>query len=159
MGGKGSGGQRSGAGRPRISAVPARRRHEAEKGADPVAPQVVQDAPVATSAGFLTIWNDLAPRATAEGTLVESTQAEFRAMVELAVEHRRCHKALTEASTGQDSYLGLLRIYLPLTQRLEAKMRAFRLAPMGKPIATEKPKQKSALDRLKEQRHTLHAIK
>lgn len=116
-------------------------------------------APVLADASFREIWDELAPLAKAEGTLVDSTQAEFRALVELAVEHRRCHSKLLLLPAGEKGHLELLRIYLPLTQRLEGKMRAFRLAPMGKPINTEKDKPKSALDRLKEQRQNLHAVK
>lgn len=104
-------------------------------------------------------WEVLAPAATAAGTLVATTAADFRELCRLHVHVAQAHAEFTKV--GWNEYgLKLERAYRGAVQRLEAKMRAFRLAPIGKeiaPPAQEKPK--SALEILQAQRAKLVAVK
>lgn len=105
------------------------------------------------------VWDELAPRATDQGTLVPETAFEFRTLCEIAVEQRKCLCAAEEEGFTQ---LGLKigAHYRGLTQRLETKLRAFKLAPMGKEIvAPAKDKPLTALEKLKQQRQGIHAVK
>lgn len=170
MGGKGSGGSRVGAGRKPwkhaarvVTGGDAGQGGSASQSAS--APAV---APAAAAAKVMrpklvpavrAVWDALAPQATEQGTLVQATAFEFRVMCELVVEHRECLKALQKEKFTQ---LGLKigAHYRGLTQRLETKMRAFKLAPMGKEIAPPaKDKPLTALERLKLKRQNLHAVK
>jgi hypothetical protein len=105
------------------------------------------------------VWDELAGRATAEQTLTASTVSEFVSLCELTVQHRACLAALEKAGIDSDKGLGLARVYATLTQRVEGKMRAFRLAPMGKPLGSTQEKPKTALERLRDQRQGIHAVK
>jgi hypothetical protein len=104
-------------------------------------------------------WALLAPAAIAAGTLVATTLADFRELCRLHVHTQAAYAEFTKV--GWNEYgLKLERAYRGAVQRLETKMRAFRLAPIGKeiaPPAQEKPQ--SALDRLHAQRAKLHAVK
>lgn len=95
-------------------------------------------------------WDALAPLAAEQGTLVPATALEFRLLCEVAVQQQR---ALRNIASGYGAYSNLTKI-------LEGKMRAFRLAPMGKEIAApQKDKPMTALERLRLKGQGLHAVK
>lgn len=170
MGGRGSGGTRVGAGR-----KPWKQQARVVQGGDASAgghaePKAQNPEPatktLATavvrpklSPAVRAVWDALAPRAVEQGTLVPATAYEFRTLCELAVQQRECLKACQEE--GFTEYgLKIGTHYRGLTQRLEGKLRAFKLGPMGKEIAApagEKPM--TALERLKMKRQGLHAVK
>jgi hypothetical protein len=95
-------------------------------------------------------WDELAPLALEQGTLVPATALEFRLLCEVAVQQQR---ALRNIASGYGAYSNLTKI-------LEGKLRSFKLAPMGKEIAAP-PKEKpmTALERLKMKGRGLHAVK
>ena len=105
------------------------------------------------------VWDGLAPKATARGTLTGETAYAFAVLCRLCVQVDKVHAALElEGLTPDGRYLA--RLYLGLVQRQETQLRAFRIAPEGKAIApVEAPKAKSAFERLKDQRQGLHAIR
>ena len=153
MGGKGSGGRRPGAGRRPSGSV-----GEWPTGAAVVLPVSGPSQPVVVdgiarpemSDEVALFWDALAPLAAERGTLLPTTAYEFRVMCELAVQQRR---ALANIESGYGAYA-------TLTKLLEGKLRAFKLAPTGRETgAPAKEKPKSALDRLKEQRRGLHAVR
>jgi hypothetical protein len=153
MGGKGSGGPRVGAGRKPWKKDAAVYRGQ---GADAAVAAPIVTRPAGMSAAVARVWDALAPLAEREGTLVVATAFEFLQMCQLAVQQGRAHTEL-EAAKGDD-WLRIEKAYRGLTQRLETKLRSFKLAPMGKeiiPVGASKPK--SALERLREQ--GLHAVK
>ena len=95
-------------------------------------------------------WDALAPLAIEQGTLVPATAFEFRLLCEVAVQQQR---ALLNIASGYGAYSNLTKI-------LEGKLRSFKLAPMGKELsAPAKDKPMSALERLKQQRQGIHAVK
>jgi hypothetical protein len=105
------------------------------------------------------MWDRFAPLATAQCTLVPAMVPEFEAMCELAVLQAMALKRFRREGFTEFG-LKVERSYRGLTQRLEIKMRAFRLAPMGKEIApTAKDKPLSPLERLKLQGQNLRAVK
>ena len=120
-------------------------------------------APIEPPKGLTTteraVWQCLAPQATAAGTLVPATAADFRELVRLHVHVERTHAEFLRA--GWNEYgLKLERAYRGAVQRLEAKMRAFRLAPIGKeiaPPADEKPQ--TAFERLQADRAKLTLVR
>ena len=86
------------------------------------------------------VWDELAPLALAARTLVPATAGELKSLCALEadlaeVKAERRREGLT--IRGQM----LMRTYLMLVQRVEAKRRAFKLAPMGKDmVPPDKPK-------------------
>src|SRR4051812_38999916 len=167
MGGKGSGGLRPNAGR-----KPWKHRASVLRADAPVSPSHVPSAPPVLSvpaavtkpdglsAEVSLVWDVLASVATAEGTLVAATAYEFRELCELAVQQARVRDRFAAEPQITEFSLKLEKAYRGLTQRLEQKLRAFKLAPMGKEIAPaagrEKPK--SALEQLKDRRKGLHVV-
>lgn len=126
---------------------------ETTAAAGPVTP------PKGLSKPELEAWRLLAPAAIAAGTLVATTAADFRELCRLHVHVEAAHAEFQKV--GWNEYgLKLERAYRGAVQRLEAKMRAFRLAPIGKeiaPAAEEKPQ--SALEKLHAQRASLRVVK
>lgn len=170
MGGRGSGGTRIGAGRKpwknqarvvagggdTTAATPEPRTLNPE----PRSSEPSKVARPKLSPAVRAVWDALAPQAVAQGTLVPATAFEFRTLCELAVEQKRCLKAY-EAEGFTDLGMKMGAHYRGLTQRLETKLRAFRLAPMGRELAPPAGKEKplSPLEQLKRQRQNLHAVK
>jgi hypothetical protein len=71
-------------------------------------------------------------------TLVPATVEDFRVLCELTVEAAavlRARRAVSWETHGPK----LANVYRGLVQRLESKMRAFRLAPMGKEMVAPVP--------------------
>lgn len=82
-------------------------------------------------------WRVAALLAIERGTLVEATVPAFRMLCELEA------KKIVVGDLIDKGALGGLRIYLQLCKQVEGLMGRFCLAPFGKPIKAEKPKQKS----------------
>jgi hypothetical protein len=127
------------------------------------APAQKADPPVEASTGLpadvQAVWDALAPRATAEGTLVPSTEAAFRLMCELAAHQAKAQMELAVLGFTPDG-LKVQKVYAALTRLVVEQMRAFRVAPIGKsiaPVANEKPM--SPLERMKAKRQGLRAVK
>lgn len=79
------------------------------------------------------VWDQWAEHARLAGTLTPATVEDFRDFCELVVEVKAIRderRAEGYSSRG----LALAREYRALMVRVEAKRRAFRLAPMGKPM-------------------------
>lgn len=114
-----------------------------------------QKAPAPLPADVDKVWEALAPLAADEATLTPSTEHAFRELCRWIVQMELGWAA---QSAGKDVNMSLM---LALAKLVEGGMRSFRLAPFGKPHDAGKPKAKtqSALDRLKEQRQGLHAVK
>lgn len=96
-------------------------------------------------------WDVFAPLALAQGTLVPATVYELKLTCEVAVQQQR---ALANIASGYGGYASLTKI-------LEGKLRAFRLAPMGRELAPPSGREKplSPLEKLKQQRQGIHAVK
>jgi len=86
------------------------------------------------------VWDDLAPLALAARTLVPGTAGDLKALCTLEVEMAEVLAARRlEGWTALG--MGLERTYLAIVQRVEAKRRGFKLAPMGKDmVPPETPK-------------------
>jgi hypothetical protein len=152
---------RPGAGRRprRLSAVPAPIEALKSDAAPAAVSPVVVQKPDGLKKPVSAMWDRFAPLATAQGTLVPAMVPEFEAMCELAVLQAMALKRFRREGFTEFG-LKVERSYRGLTQRLEIKMRAFRLAPMGKEIApTAKDKPLSPLERLKLQGQNLRAVK
>lgn len=158
MGGRSStsgwGGPRDGAGRkqrqPKVPTVLAPVVPPVASGSGVVRPEMPADA--------VTVWNRLAPDAEAAGTLTPATAYAFGQLCQLAV---RQQKAGVEADVQGLTDVGMrvLKVYLAATALLDARMRAFRIAPKGEPlVAAQQAKPKSALERLKEQGRSLRVV-
>lgn len=136
MGGKGSGGLRVGAGRPRknqIVGFAAVIGSSAGTGGVDLMP-----APAGIGEKTAAHWNRLGPHAVAARTLVEATAGDFLELCELLVEADDV-RAERRAEGWTARGLCLSKEYRGLVQRAEAKLRAFRLAPMGKEMIAAKP--------------------
>jgi hypothetical protein len=138
MGGVGSGGMRVGAGpKPKTKDAhwlggDAGKRGMAGAGpAAPAEPVVVIAPPVALGEQARGVWEALAPHACAARTLTEATVRDFRELCELVVDMDAA-RAARRAEGWTDMGLRLATAYRGLVQRVEAKMRAFKLAPIGK---------------------------
>jgi len=166
MGGKGSGGVRLNAGRPRQAGSVRQQRHLRHTG-KPAAPVVTvrRPPPVAVSkpkdlpAGQSSVWKALAPHALAARTLTPATAWHFRELCEAIVLKRDMARILeadglmqNRLSTKMDETGGgeqvfeskahpLIARWTALLVRVEAGLTRFRLAPMGKELApVEEPK-------------------
>lgn len=95
-------------------------------------------APEGITAATRDHWNDLAPHAVAARTLVEATAADFLELCELLAEK---DDVLAERRAEGWTIRGvaLAKEYRGLVQRAEAKLRAFRLAPMGREMVAAAP--------------------
>ena len=86
------------------------------------------------------VWDELAPLALAARTLVPATAGDLKTLCALEVEMAEvlaCRRAEGWTSEG----LQFAKEYRGLVQRVEAKRRAFKLAPMGKDMTPpEQPK-------------------
>jgi len=160
MGGKGSGGVRLNAGRPRQAGSVRQQRHLRHTG-KPAAPVVTvrRPPPVAVSkpkdlpAGQSSVWKALAPHALAARTLTPATAWHFRELCEAIVLKRDMARILeadglmqNRLSTKMDETGGgeqvfeskahpLIARWTALLVRVEAGLTRFRLAPMGKELA------------------------
>jgi hypothetical protein len=169
MGGKGSGGARPGAGRRRKSqsdgALTGSRRTRsraatnqtpnqkasvpAAPGAPPpaasVVPLEIPQPPGSLTLDELAEWNDLAPRAATEGTLIDSTRYALRDLCQLRVLRDRLLRRVGDdgdiviGAQGQQAAHPLLTRITTLSQRVEAGMVRFKLSPQGKELETAKP--------------------
>jgi hypothetical protein len=151
MGGKGSGGARPGTG-PKPKAAHTAHVHGSrrQRGAKPVEvpPITLIPAPSDLTEAQLAVWNELAPQACAERTLVASTIRAFRDLCE-AIVLKQSMAAAIEANgltylkvtidgAGQEhteqKANPLLSQHRGMMQRVETGMLRFRLSPMGKEI-------------------------
>lgn len=164
MGGRGSGGQRVGAGRKSKDSRAhflggnAGRRTKVTSAKDVALAEVsapAVDAPVDLSSAELAIWNDLAPHATAAKTLVPQTIGAFRDLCEAIVLKR---EMIAQVKLDGMTYLKvsvdgagvehneikahpLISQHRGMMQRVEAGRARFKLSPIGKEmIEIEKPK-------------------
>ena len=143
MGGKGSGGTRIGSGpKPKSAASHVlagtdKAKHRAAV-AEPLPVEFVHE-PAELTREAAEVWRTLAPLAMQARTLTAATAHDMRELCELVVEMRGCLAARRTLGWTADS-LGLAREYRGLVQRVEAKMRGFRLAPIGKEMAEAAPK-------------------
>lgn len=132
------GGARIGAGRPRNSerenwlAGQARKTGEAPL---PPAPLPPVDVPEGLPDAERAIWLELAPHALAARTLTVATAGDFAALCRLEVEAAGVLEARRIEGWNRKG-LEFAKEWRSLVQRLENKRRAFRLAPMGKPMET-----------------------
>lgn len=147
MGGVGSGGRRPGAGRkPRSEAEKALRgpSHHAKVLPHPSAPPVEpaaakpprfdeSQAPNDLNPEERAVWLELAPHATANGTLTDATSLGFRLLCRNVVLERQFSASVMDR--GCANHRGLI-------QRIDAELLRFNLAPCGKPVAApaEAPK-------------------
>jgi hypothetical protein len=139
------GGARLGAGRPRNDdrarwlGGDAGRRSETHA-PRPLPPIQPVDAPTDLTPEEVAIWERWAPLAQAERTLTPGTVGDFAALCRLEVEMAAVLlERRTEGWTKRG--LSLAKEYRGLVTRVENKRRAFRLAPMGKPLEpAEAPK-------------------
>lgn len=161
MGGKGSGGKRVGAGRkPKMKVVPPSKHpvtapkvpstNSDAGGSDPIEEF---DAPDDLSADERKVWLKLAPHAFKRHTLTRATAMSFEMLCRNIVIERTLAKDVEQV--GGANHRGII-------QRIDAELLRFDLSPNGKPhgdVAGEKPKVQSALERLKERRQALHAVR
>lgn len=141
MGGKGSGGRRSRAGRPRKSAEEhavtgdAGRRGRVLQLANVPAPPVVEefDAPNDLTVDERHVWMALAPHAFQNGTLVPASGLAFSLLCKNIVRERKYGESLTDC--GSANHRGLI-------QRVEGGLDAFDLRPKGRRMASAEPVQK-----------------
>lgn len=145
MGGKGSGGNRPGAGRKPKSAEERRLAgnagHRGRVLAHPSVPATSVAAPIATIPAPLPVvdeadapndldmderrvWMELAPLAMAQGTLTPSKSFAFRLLCRNIVLERRYASSVTDA--GGASHRGMI-------QALDRELLRFGLSPCGKP--------------------------
>lgn len=143
MGGRGSGGMRLGSGaKPKSQAQhwltgDAGGRGLGAKDAKPAAPLPIPAAPMHLAEPAKGVWEQLAPFATEARTLTPATMLDFEELCELVIEMRGARQA-RQAAGWTDEGLKFAPTYRGLVQRVEGKMRSFRLAPIGKEMpATE----------------------
>jgi len=104
------------------------------------------------------VYEELAPRAREQGTLIPATEIEFRTLCRHVLIQRRVARSLLQAKKIDQHWRQLERSYDSITRRLEVKLRSFRLAPMGNPmIAPQKPAQTS-LEAIRARRQGLKAV-
>lgn len=147
MGGVGSGGFRVGAGRKKKNQTQhwlggdAGKRGLGKRGkkAPPPPDTTVIAPPWTLDEKTRNVWESLAPHACTARTLTPATTRDFRDLCELVVDLDGVRVAMRQAGWTDDG-LRLATTYRGLVQRVEAKMRAFRLAPIGREMATEAPK-------------------
>ena len=151
MGGKGSGGRRSRAGRPPKSieghfvAGTARGdvarilAHPRASMGEPAGPPEIFDPPAMLSADERALWLALAPQAFRAGTLTRATELAFVLLCRNIVLERDYGKSVTDRGTA--NHRGMI-------QRVEGGLDAFRLRPQGRPMpSAQVAKPASKLDR------------
>jgi hypothetical protein len=141
-----SGGQRVGAGRPRkheaarwlAGSRRTRAAQKAEVPTVPLAPLPEVDLPAKLSAREQAVWDELAPLALAARTLIPATAGDLAALCALEVEMADVlAERRKEGWTARGLFLA--KEYRGLVQRVEAKRRGFKLAPMGKDMVPPEP--------------------
>ena len=153
MGGKGSGGRRTGAGRkPKLAAVPAPvKPPSTNSDAGGAEPFEEFDAPDDLTREERAVWLKLAPHAFQRRTLTRATAYQFELLCRNIVLERR--QASDPEQVGGANHRGLI-------QRVDAELLRFDLAPNGKPHgqvgAPEKPK--TNLEKLKERRAAMKVV-
>ncbi len=151
MGGFGSGGSRSGAGRKRkprhlrLIDGGADRRDGGGEPPDPPLASVPVEPPASLTTVGLGIWHEFAASAHAAGTLTATTRHSFAELCEITASCRELYQRLQPAmdATGQPRVLlrmsekqemACRREYRNLSRDLHARMKDFRLAPFGKEL-------------------------
>lgn len=155
MGGFGSGGSRSGAGRKRK----AKRLRLIDGGADrrgaggdppdeppPSSTPPVVEPPATLTPAALEIWRDWAADAHEAGTLTRTTRHSFAELCEIAAACRELHarfQVAVDPTTGQlrallqmsaKEEMACRREYRNLSKEKHLRMKDFRLAPFGKEL-------------------------
>lgn len=145
MGGKGSGGNRIGAGRKSKDAAAvwlsgnAGKRTRASASAPSIAPVSVE-MPSDLPELHQDVWQRLAPKALAQLTLTPATVDAFRDLVEAIVVRDGLLAAIHQSGyMDKDGKHPLLTDWRGVRQQVQTAMKEFRLAPLGKPMA-EGPK-------------------
>ena len=182
MGGVGSGGGRTHAGRKPLDANLASVRGSRDRGTRPstdvlaaaVADLPVVDAPADLTEAQAAVWAELAPHALRLLTLTPETAMAFRDLCEAVVERRgmaatiaadgRTYQKTTVDGAGQEhtelKAHPLITHERGMRQRVEAGMARFRLTADGKPrLPGEAPKAKSALEQLQEQGSKMRVVR
>jgi hypothetical protein len=138
------GGARVGSGRkPKTAAAhifagTARGSHK-EAAKAPALPAEFVHEPASLSREGAEVWRGLAPYAMAARTLTAATAEDMRELCEMVVEMRAV--LVERRKEGwSDQGMRLAKEYRGLVQRVEAKMRGFRLSPVGKEMAEAAPK-------------------
>jgi hypothetical protein len=126
MGGKGSGGARVGAGKKRRDPQGSWLSGRGPRPETALAVAVDVPVPSTMAADEAAVWSELAPHATAEGTLTPRTAAAFRTLCRVIVLERRLSEG--EKTCAGPDHRGML-------QRVETGMARFRLTPDGRPVA------------------------
>lgn len=148
MGGFGSGGRRSGAGRKTKAAYlraidggAGRRGDDQGAGAELSEPLEAPtfDVPAHFSDAERAVWEELLPLAIAEKTLTTSTLRSFVQLVEAEADRRDLRVRYLERKVkplvlGLDDDLALRREHRALLKDINARMKDFKLAPFGKEI-------------------------
>lgn len=157
MGGFGSGGARSGAGRKKkathLRAIDGGADRRGSRSVDAQASTAIPDPvqvepPADLSVAELAVWNELAPLAHAEHTLTPTTLGNFVHMCQAEVDRRELRARYTlqrKSATGEllpllrmdsDEELSVRREHRALLKDIKAMMKDFKLAPFGKEILT-----------------------
>lgn len=127
-----SGGARVGAGRPRrdptakwLSGAGTRPQGLVARPVEPSGVAVDVPCPVGMQADEASVWRELAPHATAEGTLTPRTVMAFGWLCRNVVMERKL--AASPLGAAGPDHRGMM-------QRVEAGLARFRLTPDGKPV-------------------------
>ena len=139
MGGKGSGGARSGSGRKsKRLAEKALHGTASLKEMRAAAPQIDEfDAPDDLTLPERLVWLKLAPLAFALRTLTRATEDAFSDL---------CRNRVLMLEIGKDAERRGGADHRGIVQRVQSQMKDFSLSPMGKPIISEAPKAKDAFE-------------
>jgi len=106
----------------------------------------------AKARGVDAVYDELAPLAVAQGTLIPATEYEFRELCDLVVMHRQTRERLRRMRTVDAKWHQLQRTFDMLTRRLETKLRSFCLAPMGRALVEPPAAAQTPLDVLRGRR-------
>ena len=134
-----------GAGRPRKSDTErwlggdAGKRHQKRGRPAALPPPAAVEMPAGLTPEEVAVWQGEYQHALTERTLTAATVQDFAELCRLEVERAAVLTARRAEGWTQQG-LQLAREYRGLVQRVEAKRRAFRLAPMGKPLVEETPR-------------------
>jgi phage terminase small subunit len=99
---------------------------------------VLGPVPGLLSAGAEAVWRELAPYAAEARTLTPGTAFDFAQLCEMVVEARDALQARRAEGWTADG-TRIATSWRGIVQRLEAKMRGFRLSPIGREIAAPVP--------------------
>jgi hypothetical protein len=139
MGGKGSGGQRTGAGRKSKAAIEHWLAGSKSRAGKPAARVTVDefDAPNDLTTEERNVWLRLAPHAFKARTLTPGTEYQFVMLCRNILLERRI--AVNVEQVGGANHRGII-------QRIDAELARFALAPMGKPMIDDAPKDADPFD-------------